>query len=91
LATFVSETAGDSDTRYHLTVLALATLGSMTQIGSFQFMSRCPRWPWQVTGSTKASGREPKTGLGRVFNSKLGCIATLGNKCMVCMQPRLKL
>jgi hypothetical protein len=43
------------------------------------------------TGSAKASGREPKTGLGRVYNSKLGCIATLGNKCMVCMQPHLKL
>ena len=44
-----------------------------------------------VPGSTKADGREPKTGLGRVFNSKLGCIATLGSKCMVCMQPLLKM
>ncbi len=25
------------------------------------------------TGSAKANGREPKTGLGRVFNYKLGC------------------
>ncbi len=24
-------------------------------------------------GSAKANGREPKTGLGRVFNYKLGC------------------
>jgi hypothetical protein len=24
-------------------------------------------------GSIKANGREPKTGFGRVFNSKLGC------------------
>ena len=44
-----------------------------------------------TTGSAKANGREPKTGLGRVFNSKLGCIATPGSKCMVCMQPLLKL
>jgi hypothetical protein len=29
--------------------------------------------------------------LGLVFNSKLGCIATPGSKCMVCMQPLLKL
>jgi hypothetical protein len=42
-------------------------------------------------GSAKANGREPKTSLGRVFNSKLGCIATPGSKCMVCMQPLLKL
>ncbi len=27
----------------------------------------------QASGSAKASGREPKTGLGRVFNYKLGC------------------
>ncbi len=33
-------------------------------------------------GSAKADGREPKTGSGRVFNSKLGCIATPGSKCM---------
>ena len=26
-----------------------------------------------VAGSAKANGREPKTGLGRVFNYKLGC------------------
>jgi hypothetical protein len=25
------------------------------------------------SGSAKANGREPKTGLGRVFNSKSGC------------------
>jgi hypothetical protein len=42
-------------------------------------------------GSAKANRREPKTGLGRVFNYKLGCIATPGRKCMVCMQPLLKL
>jgi hypothetical protein len=49
LATFVSETAGDSDTQHHLTVLALATLGGTTQIGLFLFMSHCPRWPRQVS------------------------------------------
>jgi len=26
-------------------------------------------------GSAKANGREPKTGLGRVFNFKSGCFA----------------
>ena len=46
---------------------------------------------WHHAGSAKANGREPKTGLGRVFNSKLGCIATPGSKCMVCLQPFLKL
>ncbi len=48
---------------------------------------------WDITkaGNAKANGREPKTSLGRVFNSKLGCIATPGSKCMVCMQPLLKL
>ncbi len=29
-------------------VLALATLGEATKIGSFLLMSRCPRWPRQV-------------------------------------------
>ncbi len=43
-------------------------------------------------GSAITNGREPRSCLGRVFNSKLGCIAaTLGSKCMVCMQPLLKL
>jgi hypothetical protein len=42
-------------------------------------------------GSAKANGREPKTSLGRVFIYKLGCIATPGRKCMVSMQPLLKL
>ncbi len=28
---------------------------------------------WEKSGSAKANGREPKTGLGRVFNYKLGC------------------
>ncbi len=42
-------------------------------------------------GSTITNGRKPRSCLGRVFNSKLGCIATLGSKCMVCMQPFLKL
>ncbi len=26
-----------------------------------------------IAGSTKAKGREPKTGLGQIFNYKLGC------------------
>jgi len=43
-------------------------------------------------GSAITNGREPRSCLDRVFNSKLGCIATLDSKCMVCMQqPLLKL
>jgi hypothetical protein len=42
-------------------------------------------------GSAITNGREPRSCLGRVFNSKLGCIVTLGSKCMVYMQPLLKL
>ncbi len=42
-------------------------------------------------GSVTTNGREPRSCLGRVFSSKLGWIATLGSKCMVCMQPLLKL
>jgi hypothetical protein len=44
------------------------------------------------SGSAITNGREPRSCLGRVFNSKLGCIDTPGSKCMVCMQlPLLKL
>jgi hypothetical protein len=42
-------------------------------------------------GSVITNGREPRSCLGRVFNSKLGRIATPGSKCMVRMQPLLKL
>ncbi len=42
-------------------------------------------------GSAITNGREPRSFLGRVFNSKLGRIATLGCKCMVFMQTLLKL
>jgi hypothetical protein len=42
-------------------------------------------------GSAITDGREPRSCLGQVFNSKLGYIATLGSKCMVHMQPLLKL
>jgi len=42
-------------------------------------------------GSAITNGREPRSCLGRVFNSKLGRIATLSSKCMVCIQPLLKL
>ncbi len=42
-------------------------------------------------GSAITNGREPRSCLGQVFNSELGCIATPGSKCMVCMQPLLKL
>ncbi len=43
------------------------------------------------TGSTITNGRGPRSCLGRAFNSKLGRIATLSSKCMVCMQLLLKL
>jgi hypothetical protein len=42
-------------------------------------------------GSAITNRREPRSCLGRVFNSKLGHSATLGSKCMVGMQPLLKL
>jgi len=35
-----------------------------------------------MVGSAKANGREPKSCLGRVFNSKLGHTAMLCRKCM---------
>ncbi len=44
-----------------------------------------------TTVSAISNGREPKSCLGRVFNSMLGLIATLCSKCMVSMQPLLKL
>ncbi len=44
------------------------------------------------SGSAITNWREPRSCLGRGFNSKLGCIAaTLGSKRMVCMRPLLKL
>ncbi len=45
---------------------------------------------YDVPGSAITNGREPRSCLGSFFNSKLGCIATLGSKCMVCMHPLLK-
>jgi hypothetical protein len=43
-------------------------------------------------GRAITNGREPRSCLGRVFNSKLGCFATPGSKCIVLrMQPLLKL
>jgi hypothetical protein len=41
-------------------------------------------------GSAIINRKEPRSSLGRVFNSKLGRIATLGSKCMVCMLPTSK-
>ena len=46
---------------------------------------------YSTSGSAITNGREPRSCLGRVFNSKLGHSATLGSKCMVGMQPLLKL
>jgi hypothetical protein len=34
-----------------------------------------------MAGSVITNGREPRSCLGRVFNSKLGCIATPDSKC----------
>jgi hypothetical protein len=39
-----------------LIILALATLGDMTQIGFFIFMLPCPRWPRQVQYSVAVIG-----------------------------------
>jgi len=41
---------GDSDNHY---LFALATLGDMTQIGLFLFMSLRPRWPRQVSNDCR--------------------------------------
>ncbi len=46
---------------------------------------------YSTSGSAITNGIEPISCLGRVFNSKLGHSATLGSKCMVGMQPLLKL
>ena len=45
----------------------------------------------RVTESTKASGREPKSCLGKVFNFKLGYFASQQNKGFAHMQPLLEL
>jgi hypothetical protein len=37
----------------------------------------------QKPGSAITNGREPRSCLGQVFNSKLGCFATLGRKSIV--------
>ncbi len=52
---------------------------------------KCLSCPTLTDISAKTNGREPRSCLGRVFNSKLGCIDTLGSKCMVYMHPLLKL
>ncbi len=47
---------------------------------------------WVKAGSAITNGREPRSCLGWVFNSKLGCFATPGRQCIVWrMQPLLKL
>ncbi len=49
-------------------------------------------WLFHCPGSAITNEREPRSCLGQVFNSKLGCFATPGRKCIVwCMQPLLKL
>ncbi len=44
-----------------------------------------------VAGSAKANGREPKTGLGRVFNYKLGCYDDVRVLMYAYAHPYLKL
>jgi hypothetical protein len=47
---------------------------------------------WVGAGSAVTCRREPKSCLGRVFNSKLGCITALLSKCSARMpQPLLEL
>jgi hypothetical protein len=48
-------------------------------------------FPSSNVGSVITNGREHRSCLGRVFNSKLSHNATLDSQCMVCMQPLLKL
>jgi hypothetical protein len=42
-------------------------------------------------GVQKLTGENLEVVWAEFFNSKLGCIATLGSKFMACMQPLLKL
>jgi len=55
----------------------------------------CYTWlkePRQVhAGSTKANGREPKTGLGQVLNFKLGCFDDVPVLIYVDIRPHLQL
>jgi hypothetical protein len=71
---------------FHLSFSAIVSFVSMSGLAyckNFRFVIELE---WAII-----NGREPRSCLGRVFNSKLGCIATLGSKCMVCMQPLLQL
>ncbi len=63
-----------------------------TKLNFRQTLSKKARknYKWGL-GSAITNRREPRSCLGRVVNSKLGCTATQGSKCMVCMQPLLKL
>jgi hypothetical protein len=42
--------------------------------------------PWTRVGSVGMNRRDPKSCLGRVFKSKLGCSAALDSKCLEGMQ-----
>jgi hypothetical protein len=70
-------------------VLSVVAPGQLVQKGENLTLAKLK---FLVTaGSAISNGREPKSCLGRVFNSKLGRIATLMSKCMVCMQTLLEL
>jgi hypothetical protein len=57
-------------------------------LGNFVKFTKLYSWIAMLgSGSTKASGSEPKSCLGRVFNCKLGSLA----KCTACLQPLLEL
>jgi hypothetical protein len=47
--------------------------------------------PVDETGSAKANGREPKTGLGRVLNFKLGCLDDVHVVIYADARPHLQL
>jgi hypothetical protein len=70
--------------------LILQTLLTLYKTSYFNEEVNCTE-PSPSAGSAITNRREPRHCLGRLFNSKLGCIATPSSKCMVCMQPLLKL
>jgi hypothetical protein len=45
--------------------------------------------PCLVYSLVKPNVRSPKSGLGRVLNSKLGSLVRLHSKCTACMRPSL--
>jgi hypothetical protein len=73
----------------NVVVLSVVAPGQLVQKGENLTLAKLK---FLVTdGSAISNGRDPKSCLGRVFNSKLGHIATLLSKCMASMQALLEL